>query len=197
MEEIILASASPRRRKLLEQIGIFYRVVPSKKEEEAEGDCPAEIVQSLARQKAEDIAGQVKIPGKLVLGADTIVVWNKKILGKPANREDAMAMLKNLEGDIHGVYTGVAFSRMDKEGGIKTHTFYEVTKVEVYPMSDEEIQAYIASGHSDDKAGAYGIQGSFGAYIKGITGDYYNVVGLPVGRVYQELKKLRRSESEE
>ena len=197
MEEIILASASPRRRELLEQIGFFYRVMPSEKEEKAEGDSPAEIVQSLARQKAEDVAGRVKLPDKLVLGADTVVVWNNEILGKPANRQDAFIMLKNLQGDIHEVYTGVAFSRMDREGKIRTHTFYEVTKVEVYPMSDEEIQAYIASGHSDDKAGAYGIQGSFGAYIKSITGDYYNVVGLPIGRVYQEMKKFRCREGAE
>ncbi len=192
MEEIILASASPRRRELLEQIGIFYRVMASTKEEKAEGDSPQLIVQSLARQKAEDIAGQIKEPGKLVLGADTIVVWKGQILGKPADHEDARTMLKKLQGNRHQVFTGVAFSRMNKEGKIQTHTFYEVTEVEVYPMSEEEILAYIASGHSDDKAGAYGIQGSFGAYIKGIKGDYYNVVGLPVGRVYQELKKMRR-----
>ncbi len=196
IEEIILASASPRRRELLEQIGFVYRVMPSLKEEKAEGENPAEIVQNLARQKAEDIAAQVKLPGKLVLGADTVVVWKNQIIGKPANREDAFLMLKNLQGDTHQVYTGVAFSWMDREGKIKTHTFYEETGVEVYPMSDEEIQAYIASGHSDDKAGAYGIQGSFGAYIKGISGDYYNVVGLPIGRVYQEMKKFCRRDRE-
>ena len=133
----------------------------------------------------------------LIRNQTSLDIKNFSVFGQTIKKLYEKDMLKNLEGDIHEVYTGVAFSRMDKEGGIKTHTFYEVTKVEVYPMSDEEIQAYIASGHSDDKAGAYGIQGSFGAYIKGITGDYYNVVGLPVGRVYQELKKLRRSESEE
>lgn len=195
MEEIILASASPRRRELLMQIGIAHRVFPSLKEEIIQGSSPMEIVQNLARQKAEDAALTFRLTDKLVLGADTVVVWDNQILGKPLDDEDAFRMLKGLQGNTHQVYTGVAFVYLKKEASkgveqLQSHMFYEETKVQVYPMSDEEIRAYIATSEGKDKAGSYGIQGAFAAYIKGIEGDYYNVVGLPVGRVYQELKQL-------
>ena len=196
MEDIILASASPRRRELLAQIGITHRVAPSLKEEVIQGSCPVEIVQNLARQKAEDVALALQVPGKLVLGADTVVVFADQILGKPVEDEDAFRMLKSLQGNTHQVYTGVAFCVWEKAGRLVTHTFYEETKVEVYSMTEEEIRAYIKTGDCKDKAGGYGIQGAFGAYMKGIEGDYYNVVGLPIGRVYQELKKFKEKRRE-
>ena len=187
-EEIILASASPRRRQLLEQIGISFCVIPSRKEEKAEGGTMGQLVEALARQKAEDIAAHKAHEKQLVLGADTIVVLDGKVLGKPGNEEEAVKMLNDLQGREHQVYTGVAFSRRQKDGSIHSNTFHEVTTVSVYPMSTEEIEAYVACKDCMDKAGAYGIQGPFAAYIKGISGDSYNVVGLPIGRVYQELK---------
>ncbi|MGN1313507.1 MAG: Maf family protein [Lachnospiraceae bacterium] len=186
-EEIILASASPRRRELLSQIGIAHRVVPSQVEEILEGNSPVEIVQNLARQKAEDVALSLKLPGKLVLGADTVVVHDNQILGKPMDNEEAFRMLKGLQGNMHQVYTGVALVKYRET--LESYVFYEETRVYVYPMTNEEIQAYIDSMDGRDKAGGYGIQGPFAAYIQGIEGDYYNVMGLPIGRLYQELKR--------
>lgn len=208
MDSIILASASPRRRELLSQIGIEYEVIPSKKEEVITSTVPSDIVMELAKQKAEDIVMRVKQPGKLVLGADTIVALNGEVMGKPADEADAFSMISRLQNNTHQVYTGVSLSCMKEDGTILSHVFYEETLVSVYPMAEEEIWKYIRtksfSNNSkvskwdadrepyecEDKAGAYGIQGPFAAYIRGINGDYNNVVGLPVGRVYQELKKL-------
>lgn len=211
MDSIILASASPRRRELLSQIGIEYEVIPSKQEEVVTSTVPSEIVMELAKQKAEDIALQTKIPGKLVLGADTIVAMDGEIMGKPVDEKDAFSMISKLQNNTHQVYTGVAFSILKDDGSVTSHVFYEETKVMVYSMTEEEIWKYIRtksfSNNSkvskwdktkepyecEDKAGAYGIQGPFAAYIQGIQGDYNNVVGLPVGRVYQELKKFEKA----
>lgn len=208
MDSIILASASPRRRELLSQIGIEYEVIPSKKEEVITSTVPYEIVMELAKQKAEDIVMQVGIPGKLVLGADTIVALNGEVMGKPVDEADAFSMISKLQNNTHQVYTGVSISVLKEDGTISSHVFYEETKVLVYPMTEEEIWSYIRTKTSsnnskvskwdansepyecEDKAGGYGIQGSFAAYIQGIQGDYNNVVGLPIGRVYQELKNV-------
>lgn len=208
MNSIILASASPRRRELLSQIGIAYEVIPSTKEEVVTCIVPSEIVMELAKQKAEDIVHQIKQPGKFVLGADTIVALNGEVMGKPADEADAFSMISKLQNNTHQVYTGVSISFMKEDGSVSSHVFYEETGVLVYPMTEEEIWSYIRTKTSsnnskvskwdknsepyecEDKAGAYGIQGSFAAYIKGIQGDYNNVVGLPVGRVYQELKNV-------
>lgn len=208
MNSIILASASPRRRELLSQIGIEYEVVPSKKEEVVTTAIPSEIVMELAKQKAEDIVMQIKQPGKLVLGADTIVALNGEIMGKPVDEADAYSMISKLQNNTHQVYTGVSISCMREDGTISSHVFYEETQVAVYAMTEEEIWEYIRTKafsssakvskwnpqstpfECEDKAGGYGIQGPFAAYIKGIQGDYNNVVGLPVGRVYQELKNI-------
>lgn len=208
MDSIILASASPRRRELLSQIGIEFEVIPSKKEEVVTSTIPSEIVMELAKQKAEDIAMQVKQPGRLILGADTIVALDGEIMGKPADEADAYSMISKLQNHTHQVYTGISISYMKEDGTVSSHVFYEETQVCVYPMTEEEIMGYIrreASSSStkiskwnengtplecEDKAGGYGIQGPFAAYIQGIQGDYNNVVGLPVGRVYQELKNL-------
>lgn len=208
MDSIILASASPRRRELLSQIGIEYEVIPSRKEEVVTNTVPSDIVMELAKQKAEDIVTQTKCYGKFVLGADTIVALDGEIMGKPVDEKDAFSMISKLQNNVHQVYTGVAISTLKEDDTIFSHTFYEETSVYVYPMTEEEIWEYIktksTSNNSkvskwdknrepyecEDKAGAYGIQGPFAAYIKGIQGDYNNVVGLPIGRVYQELKNI-------
>ena len=190
MESIILASASPRRKELLTQIGIRYEVIPSNTEEIITSTIPADIVMELAKQKAEDVVRKVNIPGKIVLGADTIVAFNDKVMGKPVNEEDAFAMISLLENATHQVYTGVSLSYMKENGEMVSHVFFEKTNVVVYPMTKEEIWNYIGTKDCMDKAGSYGIQGAFAAHIKGIEGDYNNVVGLPIGRVYQELKNI-------
>ena len=190
MESIILASASPRRKELLTQIGIEYEVIPSKTEEIITSSIPAEIVMELAKQKAEDVARQVNVPGKIVLGADTLVAFDDNVMGKPSDKEEALAMISMLENATHQVYTGVSLSYLKENGEVCSHVFYEKTDVFVYPMSKKEILAYVETGDCMDKAGSYGIQGAFAAFIKGIKGDYNNVVGLPVGRVYQELKNI-------
>lgn len=188
MEKIILASGSPRRRELLAQAGIPFEVLVSDAEEIITKTEPGEIVEELSLRKARAAAKKnAAVCGaeqRLVLGADTIVVQEGKVLGKPHSEEEAFQMLQSLSGRTHEVYTGVTFIQ-----GVREYSFHEKTEVHVYPMTEKEIRAYIASGDCMDKAGAYGIQGSFAAYIQGISGDYYTVMGLPVGRVYQELKK--------
>ena len=125
----------------------------------------------------------------LVIGSDTVVAAEGKILGKPKNDAEAYEMLSMLQDNIHQVYTGVAV--VSSQNGEKhSNCFYERSDVEVYPMSNEEIDAYIATGDCRDKAGAYGIQGRFAVHIKEIHGDYNNIVGLPIARLYQELKKM-------
>lgn len=188
MEKIILASASPRRKELLEQIGIAFLCHPACGEEKITHSVPEEIVKELASQKAEEVA--VQYPDSVVLGADTIVSCDGDILGKPASRQEATEMINKLQGRTHEVYTGVCLVKMSQGQPVKKTVFAVETKVEMFPMSSQEVETYIASGEGDDKAGAYGIQGKCAAYIKGITGDYYNVVGLPVSRVYQELKAI-------
>ncbi len=181
MEKLILASGSPRRRELLAQAGIPFEVIVSNAEEIMTKTEPGAIVEELARCKAEAVARQY--PDRVVLGADTVVTLDGEILGKPKDEADAARMLRALQGREHQVYTGVAFVR-----GREIHSFHEKTDVWMYSMTEEEIEAYIKSGDCMDKAGAYGIQGNFAIHIKGIKGDYYNVVGLPVGRVWQEYK---------
>ncbi len=213
MNKIILASASPRRKELLAQIGISFEVITSDAEEITQSTIPEKMVEELSLLKAKDVF--LKLPeeeraGKLVIGADTVVSCDGKVLGKPKDKEHAFEMLKLLQGREHYVYTGVTLlsgqTSYDKAKGLpdceKTETawterkeyqcvtFHEATAVKVFPMSDDEIWRYIDTGEPMDKAGSYGIQGKFAAYIRGIEGDYFNVVGLPIGRVYQELKKF-------
>lgn len=207
---LVLASASPRHRELLSQIGLEFTVMPSTKEENAKTTEAGALVQELSRQKAVDIweqlsggqgqnpdADQEQIseetqepnlngkqqPELLVVGADTVVCCEGKILGKPHSREAAAEMLTALQGRSHEVYTGVTLYSQSE-----TVTFFECTQVEFYPMTEVEISEYIDSKEPMDKAGAYGIQGLGARFVKGIRGDYNNVVGLPVGRLYQELK---------
>lgn len=190
--KIILASASPRRRELLKQIGLEYEVLVSDAEEIVSSTVPAEVVEELARQKAENVYAKcLQSEPLLIISVDTIVACDGQILGKPKDAEDAKAMLRMLQGRAHEVYTGVTFLHR-AHGGTKVsvHSFHEATKVHFYPMAEEEIEAYVETGDPLDKAGAYGIQGLCARYISGIEGDYNNVVGLPVGRLYQEMKEL-------
>ncbi|WP_195979257.1 Maf family protein [Blautia luti] len=190
MSKIILASASPRRKELLAKAGISFTVIPAAGEEKRTSEDPGEAVQQLARDKAEWVAQSLAEceEGTLVIGSDTIVVFENRILGKPKDRRDAAETLEKLQGNTHQVYTGVTVLER-KAGKWVEHTFFESTDVTFYPVSREEIQDYIATGEPMDKAGSYGIQGLFGIYVKGICGDYNNVVGLPVARLFHEMKK--------
>ncbi len=192
MNKIILASASPRRKELLRQIGIRYKVMPSTVEEKITKTLPEDVVQELSYQKAVDVCSRLQEQGEddfTVIGADTVVAFMNQIMGKPKDTEDACEMLNGLQGNVHQVYTGVTICFKQKGMPSMFHTFYERTDVSMYPMTPEEIEAYVATGEPMDKAGAYGIQGKCAAYIQSICGDYNNVVGLPIGRLYQELKK--------
>ena len=201
MSQMILASASPRRKELLEQIGAEFVICPAKGEEVITETDPSAVVMELSRQKAEEVAYGVLIYNEqhadlatpqdiLVIGADTVVAYENQILGNPKDEEDARRMLTMLSGKTHSVYTGVTFVFIDKEGRTGEHCFFEKTDVCMYPLKEEEIDRYIQSGDPMDKAGSYGIQGRFAIHIKEIRGDYNNVVGLPVARLYQELQKL-------
>ena len=185
--ELILASASPRRKELLEKIGLPFTVQPAKGEERITQKSPAAVVMELSRQKAEEIAA-AQTEDCIIIGADTEVARGDKIMGKPKDAADAKQMLRSIADDCHQVYTGVTLIRTGAHP--QSVTFQEKTDVFLYPISDAELDAYIASGDPMDKAGAYGIQGDFAIYVKRIAGDYYNVVGLPIGRVYQELKRM-------
>lgn len=192
MKKIILASQSPRRRELLTQIGLEFEVHPAGGEEVITSTDPVEVVKSLSAQKAgavkEELEEQLKATKEewLIIGADTIVVYDGKILGKPKDEEDAVRMLTMLQGNTHSVYTGVTL--LERDGQM---SFAEETKVSMYPMTQEEINWYVGTREPMDKAGAYGIQGLCARFVKKIEGDYNNVVGLPVGRIYQEMKGSR------
>lgn len=198
MSGIVLASASPRRRELLSQAGFEFDVIPSKGEEIITKEHPAEVVEELSLQKAREVAERILSGSEeirdfsVVIGADTVVAANHRILGKPADRDDARRMITELQGNVHQVYTGVTLIVKDPDGDLRAATFHECTDVDVCGMTMEEIEDYISTREPYDKAGAYGIQGSFGIYIRAIRGCYYNVVGLPISRLYHELQKLRR-----
>lgn len=190
---IILASASPRRSEIMTQAGFEFTVVPSSVEENIISETPDKIVEDLALQKANDVYRTIKkdYEGKdfIVIGADTIVCYNGEILGKPEDEQEAFDMLKLLSDRTHQVYTGVAILYRC-EGAKQVYFFNEKTDVTFCAVNDYELKDYIATLDCMDKAGSYGIQGPFAKHIKGINGDYFNVVGLPINRLYQELKKL-------
>lgn len=186
MKKVILASASPRRRELLKQAGFSFEVIESKADEHVSEKEPEVLVRELAKRKALAVAELINGEA-LVIGADTVVAIDGEILGKPKDEADAFRMLKEIQGRTHQVYTGVALIKK-QETDVEVNDFAERTDVTMYPMSDEEIYAYIATGEPGDKAGSYGIQGRAAIFIKGIQGDYNNVVGLPIGRLYQEVK---------
>ena len=181
--EIILASQSPRRRELMSVTGLPFKVEVSDADEDLAILDPKEFVSELAKRKADAVA--VSHPDDIVIGADTIVVIDDTILGKPHDTEDALRILKLLSGQTHQVYTGVAVIKGDR-----VINFYEKTDVVMYENSDEMLRDYIATGEPMDKAGAYGIQGKGMLLVERIEGDYYNVMGLPIARLYRELLSL-------
>ena len=207
---IILGSGSPRRRELLSQGGYKYIVIKSMCDEDTEVLAPSEYVMTLAKRKADDVFARITVDRSLllndpdavstfgpltsdtpfiVIGADTVVSLNGRILGKPHDHNDAYNTLSSLSGQTHNVYTGVSIAYFDGHSG-HSKTFYESTQVTFYPMTPEEISWYISTGDVDDKAGSYGIQTQGGLFIKKIEGDYNNVVGLPLSRLYHELNAL-------
>lgn len=183
---IVLASASPRRLDLLRQLGLCPGVQPSKVDESSSERDPERFVQELARRKAGRVAA-TEAAGTLVIGADTVVVRDGAILGKPKDSAAAAEMLRSLQGRAHEVYTGVALLLA---GEHKERVFAAETRVFVAPMREDEIQSYVDSGEPLDKAGAYGIQGRFACYIEKIEGEYSNVVGLPLGALRKAWKAL-------
>lgn len=198
--KIILASGSPRRKELLAQAGYDFDVCPSLSEEDLEVMAPSEYVMLLAKMKADEVCNRLiaedvgmrvkKLPERfVVLGADTVVSLNGRILGKPYDYDDAYNTLNSLSDQTHQVYTGVCLIYV--EGRAKTSSsFFEKTDVTFYPVSHNEIIQYLATNEPFDKAGSYGIQGKGGLFVKRIEGDYNNVVGLPLARVYHELEEL-------
>ena len=188
---LYLASASPRRKELLKQVGLSFKTMPSTVEEKITKTKPDEVVEELSYQKAVDVCGRLTAEGMedfVVIGADTVVSCWGEILGKPKDKGEAAEMLKRLQDGSHQVYTGVTLAWKNRDISPMYYTFSECTDVTMYAMTEEEVSKYVDSGEPMDKAGAYAIQGLCAAYIESICGDYNNVVGLPVGRVYQELK---------
>jgi septum formation protein len=183
---IILASNSPRRRELLDQAGIAYVSDPADVDESViPGETPEVYAVRLALAKASSTASRHS--GGIVLGADTIVVVDGEILGKPSSPEDAARMLTSLSGKAHKVITGVAL--VDASDGRST-TGYESTSVRIRDLSAQEIAVYVATGEPMDKAGGYGIQGRASVFVEGITGCFFNVVGLPLARVWKMLREF-------
>ena len=193
MVRFVLASGSPRRKELLEQLGLEFEISSAHGEELITKTQPSDIVEELSQQKATEVAERFaqmyKNDTRVIIGADTIVAFEDTIMGKPHDQQDAVCMLTQLAGNTHQVYTGVTLVIL-KDDERKTVTFHEKTDVQMYPMTKTQIEAYVATGEPMDKAGAYAIQGKCAAYIKGINGEYNNVVGLPVARLTQELLAL-------
>ena len=183
---IILASASPRRKALLSSLGYDFTIIPSDVEEIIPKKmAPEAVAEYLARLKADDIFQRCS-KAKTVIGADTIVVLGKKILGKPNDRQDAYRMLSRLSDKMHFVYTGIAIFNAQRK-----ISFTACTKVYFRALSDSEITKYVDSGLADDKAGAYGIQDWIGmAKISKIEGSYNNVIGLPTSLVYEAMRSI-------
>ena len=212
MEKIILASQSPRRQEILSLGGYEYEVCVSSAEEqippeELENLTPQELVEKLARVKAEDVYRRPcsknmeksttdnqaadSVEEITVIGADTVVAVDGCVLGKPKTEDEAKQMLARLSGRTHDVFTGVCilWTDSDTQEEIHGNTFHCHTKVTFYPMTEEEIDNYVATGDCMDKAGAYGIQSGAAKYIQGIEGDYLNVVGLPLSKIYHVLRE--------
>ena len=181
--KVVLASASPRRKQILETAGFDVEVRVSDADETLpDGISPAEAVERLALIKAEAVE---RTADEILIAADTIVVLDGSILGKPADENQAREMLCSLSGRTHFVYTGVCILK-----GEKRAVFHDCTKVEFYPLEESEIDEYIKSGEPMDKAGAYGIQGKGCAFVKGIEGDFFNVMGLPVAHLIRKMREI-------
>ena len=174
MRRFVLASASPRRKEILENAGFTFEIIVSDTDENISEDfSPSETVEELAKRKAQSVL--VENQDAVVFGCDTVVAVDGKILGKPKDAEDAFNMIKMLSGKVHTVSTGVCICSSDKMS-----VFSNTTEVEFYPLSDDTIRSYIATGEGKDKAGSYGIQGYGCVLVKEIKGDYFSVMGLPV-----------------
>lgn len=188
--KIVLGSKSPRRSEILSQVGISYVVIPSRKEEIISKVKPSDIVMELSLEKALDVKEQINEDEKyfdsIILCADTMVAYKNDVLGKPKSDEDAKRMLQMIQGKKHHVYTGVTMIGR-KDGKEKIETFYSDTKVFMNLMCEKEIDEYISTGECSDKAGSYAIQGYGAKFIRKIVGDYYNVMGLPIEKIYQKL----------
>lgn len=181
--KLVLASKSPRRSEILKNAGIDFTVrVADADETIPEGTPPEEAVVFLATRKAMAVE---RAEDETVLGADTVVVLDNKILGKPKDKNEAFNMIKSLSGRVHSVFTGVCI--VEKGRSI---TFAEETEVEFLPLTDNEINAYIDTSEPYDKAGAYGIQGIASKFVRRINGDYFNVVGLPISAIYKKFEKF-------
>ena len=191
MKKIILASASPRRRELLGITGYDFEVIPSGCSEDTSSSEPEEYVSVLSKRKCLDVAGRVNCD-VIVVGADTVVVLDGHIIGKPAGPDDAFSMLRHLSGRTHSVYTGICVFE-PSSGRIETSC--ERTEVRFFELSDEEIRAYIATGEPMDKAGAYGIQYKGSYLVESINGDYFNVVGLPLAKLWRILDSFENGTS--
>ncbi|MCP1111243.1 septum formation protein [Lachnospiraceae bacterium PF1-21] len=187
----ILASASPRRAELLTEMGLDFTIMPADTEETITAEKPGEIVTCLAKEKALKVNESLVLADNYcIIGADTIVYYEGEVLGKPEDKDDATSMLLMLQNRTHQVYTGIALC-YKKNGQEKLLTFFEKTDVTFYPVDRFDIKAYIESGDPLDKAGSYGIQSGFGKHVRSIKGEYTNVVGLPIGRLYNELLKAK------
>lgn len=193
---LVLASGSPRRRELLEKIGLKFEIVTSDADETPTKSIPADVVEELSAKKAEDVYGKLSADERftgedesLIIAADTLVFLGNERMGKPKDAEDARVMLSKLSGKTHQVFTGVTLVYVN-HGNVKKVSFHEKTDVTVYPLSESEISEYIATKEPMDKAGAYAIQGYFVKYIQLIHGEYSNVVGLPIARLYHEIEKI-------
>ncbi len=186
-DKIILASASPRRRELMGIITDNFEIITADVDETIEdGTSPEKAVMQLSLKKAEAVSEKYR--GRTVIGADTVVVCDGRILGKPENRENACEMLKMLSGRTHFVFTGVTIT-----DGEKADTFFVSSDVTFFEMTDREILSYVESGEPDDKAGAYAIQGKGSLFVEKINGDYFNIVGFPVSEVNRHLKNFERT----
>jgi septum formation protein len=188
--KIVLGSASPRRSEILSQVGFEFEIIPSRKDEIITKEIPSEIVMELSLQKALDVKEQIRNDEKykdaLIICADTMVAHEKEVLGKPRDEEDAKRMLDLIQNQVHNVYTGVTImGRVN--GKEKIETFYSNTEVYMNPMNEDEIAEYVATGECIDKAGSYAIQGYGAKFIHKIVGDYYNVMGLPIEKIYNKL----------
>lgn len=189
----ILASSSPRRKELLEQIGIKFEVVTCDTDESYNKEAkPEDVVRELSLNKAKAVYHKIKGTLKdytVIIGADTVVADKGKILGKPVSFDDAVSMLKSLSGHKHTVYTGVTMIYCKND--VKVSTFYEKADVFFRSLGDDEIREYVKSGEPMDKAGAYGIQGKGAVFVEKIEGDYFTIVGLPLTKLYTDLLKNR------
>lgn len=188
MYQIVLASGSPRRKEILEQVGVRFSIKVSNKEEPMNQTNPELLVMELSEMKAKDVAMDVSSP-VIIIGADTVVALDGVIFGKPKNKEHAKEMLKRMQDNSHKVYTGVFILIIEEDGSTREISFAVASKVMVAPLNETQIEAYIETNEPMDKAGAYAIQGKFAPYVLGIEGDYYNIVGLPISAIYQELYK--------